>query len=131
MEQRTHTVKLLGLVSARIARKPVRRSRARTPRRLVSMGMSVSISPTASKRRPSRAIRADGSGPSISGKREQEWIESHWREYAGRWVALDGSRLLAADASAREALEKARALGASSPFLVHVTEPSDLPFGGW
>ena len=33
--------------------------------------------------------------------------------------------------SSREALEQARALGVFSPFLVHVTEPSELPFGGW
>ena len=32
---------------------------------------------------------------------------------------------------AREALEKARSIGVPSPFLVHVTEPSELPFGGW
>jgi len=66
-----------------------------------------------------------------SGAREQEWVRSHWQEYAGRWVALDGSRLVADAAGAREALEKARAAGVVSPFLVHVAEPSELPFGGW
>jgi hypothetical protein len=44
---------------------------------------------------------------------------------------LDGSRLVAEAAGAREALEKARTSGVISPFLVHVTEPSELPFGGW
>jgi hypothetical protein len=84
-----------------------------------------------SKRRPSKTKGAAGFDLATSGTREQEWVQSHCREYAGRWVALDGGRLVAEAAGAREALEKARALGVFSPFLVHVTEPSELPFGGW
>ena len=67
----------------------------------------------------------------VSGEREQEWLRCHWREYAGKWVALDGSRLIAEATGAREALLTARAAGVGSPFLVHVTGPSELPFGGW
>lgn len=47
----------------------------------------------------------------ISGVREQEWLRCHWREYAGKWVALDGSRLIAEATGAREALLTARAAG--------------------
>jgi uncharacterized protein (DUF433 family) len=67
----------------------------------------------------------------VSGARELAWLRSHWQEYVDRWVVLDGDRLVAESASAREAAEEARALGFSAPFIVHVTEPSDLPFGGW
>jgi hypothetical protein len=95
------------------------------------MGTIVPMPRAFSKRRPSRATGSAGSGISTSGEREQEWVRSHWREYAGRWVALDGSRLVGEATVAREALEQARALGVFSPFLVHVTEPSELPFGGW
>jgi len=82
-------------------------------------------------RRTAKAIISDNSDMAEHGAREQEWVRSHWREYVGRWVALEGSRLLAEAAGAREALEKANASGVVSPFLVHVTEPSELPFGGW
>jgi hypothetical protein len=84
-----------------------------------------------SRRRARKAVVPAGSGMAASGAREQEWVRSHWREYAGRWVALDGARLVAEATGAREALEKARAAGVVSPFLVHVAEPSELPFGGW
>lgn len=84
--------------------------------------------------RNSRTLCADVStAPEevVSGEKEMEWLRSHWREYVDRWVVLDGDRLVAESASAREAAEKARAIGFSAPFIIHVTEPSDLPFGGW
>jgi hypothetical protein len=67
----------------------------------------------------------------VSGVREQEWLRDHWREHIGQWVALQGNQLVGEAVSAREALEQARASGHRSPFLVHVTELSKLPFGGW
>jgi hypothetical protein len=82
-------------------------------------------------RRTAKAIVSANSDMAEHGAREQEWVRSHWREYVGRWVALEGSRLVAEAAGAREAVEKAKASGVVSPFLVHVTEPSELPFGGW
>jgi uncharacterized protein (DUF433 family) len=78
-----------------------------------------------------RAVVSPSAAAEVSGARELEWLRSHWQEYVDRWVVLDGDRLVTESASAREAAEKARALGFSSPFLVHVEEPSDLPFGGW
>jgi hypothetical protein len=65
------------------------------------------------------------------GAREQEWVRSHTQEYAGKWVALMGSRLIADGAGARETLQKARNAGVSVPFLVHMPELPELPFGGW
>jgi hypothetical protein len=67
----------------------------------------------------------------IPGAREQEWLRTHWREYVGRWVALDGDRLIGQAVRARDAMDQARAAGVASPFLIHVIEPSELPFGGW
>lgn len=84
-----------------------------------------------SKQRAPKGAVSAGSDVAASGTREQEWVRSHWREYAGLWVALDGSRLVGEATGARDALEKARASGVVSPFLVHVTAPSELPFGGW
>ncbi len=65
-----------------------------------------------------------------SGVPEQTWLRTHGKEFAGRWVALDGGQLVGEGSSAREALQKARSSGSGLPFLVYV-ETGDLPFGGW
>lgn len=64
-------------------------------------------------------------------EREQAWIRAHREEYMGQWVALDGDRLVAHGANAREVYLAARAAGVSVPFMEHVRN-SDEPFcGGW
>ena len=115
---------------AQVVRKPVRRSRRRKVRGLPIRGAIVPMPKPSSRQRAPRTVSAVP-GVAASGTREEEWVRSHWREYAGRWVVLDGGRLVGEAAGARDALEKARAAGVVSPFLVHVTELSDLPFGGW
>ena len=134
MEQLTARLAKFSLSRSRraqVARKPTKRWRRRKVRRLPVLGALVPMPHAFAKRRaPKAAVFAD-SHMAPFGAREQEWVRSHWREHAGRWVALDGSRLVGEAAGAREALEKARASGVVSPFLVHVAEPSELPFGGW
>jgi hypothetical protein len=125
VEHRTHS-KRSGRTTPRLVRRWRRRPKGRPGK-----GSIVQMQKLISRRRPSGATNSSASDTATSGAQEQAWIESHWREYLGRWVALDGSRLLGEAAGPREALEKARALGVSAPFLMHVTEPSDLPFGGW
>ena len=124
---------LLSRGLAQVERKPTRRARAKKTRRLRPLGIIVPM-PSASPRSRPVALRTPGSASvegTPPGTKEQELVMRHWREYLGRWVAVDGSRLVGEANNAREALEKARASGHSSPFLVHVTEPSNLPFGGW
>lgn len=63
--------------------------------------------------------------------REIRWLAQHRTEYAGQWVALDGDRLIASAATAKEVFEAARQAGVADP-LVHLMEPPDaLPWGGW
>jgi hypothetical protein len=119
------------LNSPRLRGNMIRRSPRRGPKKWAINGTIVPIHKVVSTRQPSNATVSAGSDIAVPGAREQEWVQSHWREYAGRWVALDGSRLVGEAGLAREALEKARAAGVSSPFLAHVTEPSEQPFGGW
>lgn len=133
MEQggtRLDRIPVPGQRLARALRKPLRRPRRRAPgrpttRAIVPIGQMLS-----GRRTPKNAGQAHARA-SASGANEQEWVRSHWREYTGLWVALDGSRLVGVGTGARLALEQARALGVVSPFLVRVTEPSELPFGGW
>jgi hypothetical protein len=68
---------------------------------------------------------------STRGVKEQRWLHDNWRAYVNRWVALDGGLLIAESADARKTYEAARALEHRTPFMIHVTPPEELPFGGW
>jgi hypothetical protein len=114
-----------------LKRKRMEPSRARKERSGLSPGSYVMLPQQVSKVRAFRTCASNMVPLAAVGVKEQDWVNTHWREYSGRWVALMGDRLLADAPEARTALENARAAGVSSPFLIHVTEPSDLPFGGW
>lgn len=59
------------------------------------------------------------------------WLKAHREEYTGKYVALDGERLVGSGSTIREAHEQARRQGIDHPFLVHVSSVNDAPFGGW
>ena len=112
-------------------RKRTRQTRTSKKCNLPSLGVNVpmhGIFRQARTKAPKAAVVHEAP---VSGVREQEWLKHHWREHIGRWVALEGEQMVGEAVSAREALEQARASGHRSPFLVHVTESSELPFGGW
>lgn len=52
-----------------------------------------------------------------------QWVAEHAREYNGQWVALDGSRLIAASASHDEVWAAAQADGAYLPLVTFVNDP--------
>jgi hypothetical protein len=59
------------------------------------------------------------------------WLASEAKPYAGQWVALIGSRLLAHGADASEVREAARAAGVERPLLTHLPPAGEDSFGGW
>ena len=63
--------------------------------------------------------------------KEMQWLAEHRKEYAGQWVALDGSRLIAASTNAKEVYKAARESGIELPLVAFVEGPDALPFGGW
>ena len=63
--------------------------------------------------------------------REQQWVEKHRGEYAGKWVALEGERLLGAGESARDVFQQAVDAGAKSPLVVKIDAADQPPFAGW
>jgi hypothetical protein len=70
--------------------------------------------------------------PSRDRTREMKWIEEHRAEYADRWVAVEGDRLIAADTDAHKVFAAAKAEGIGSPFVVHVLPEDPRPFvPGW
>ena len=59
------------------------------------------------------------------------WLKAHREEYADKYVALDGDRLVGYGSSIREANEQAGREGVNHAFLVHVSSVNNAPFGGW
>lgn len=62
---------------------------------------------------------------------EYQWLAQHRSTYAGKYVALEGDRLISHGTDGREVLRQARLLGVLHPYIVHI-DPDDTPaFGGW
>jgi len=70
--------------------------------------------------------------PARDRSREVRWIGEHRSEHAGQWVALEGERLIAADADAGKVYAAAIAEGIASPFVVRIPPDDASPFvPGW
>ena len=68
---------------------------------------------------------------SLDFSRELQWLLAHRRKYAGKWVALQGDRLLASGPNAREVYQAARRAGVKVPFVDQVPAFEETPFAGW
>lgn len=77
------------------------------------------------------AVNADQSAAALKRAQHLAWLKVHREEHAGKYVALDGERLVGSGSSIREAHEQARREGVEHPFLVHVSSAEEAPFGGW
>ena len=62
---------------------------------------------------------------------EQRWIREHRSEYLDQWVVVEGDRLVSHGMDAKAVYKQAREAGIYTPFLVQVTMPDELPWGGW
>jgi hypothetical protein len=62
-------------------------------------------------------------------RQEMKWLAENRAKFRGKWVALHGNRLLAAEATAREVF--AKVADQQTPPLVIRIEEDELPFGGW
>jgi Family of unknown function (DUF5678) len=59
------------------------------------------------------------------------WLIAHREEYGGRYVALDGDRLVGSGDTIRQAATAASQNGCLQPFLVYVPRPEGEYWGGW
>jgi hypothetical protein len=57
------------------------------------------------------------------------WLDRNRSSYRGQWVALDGEKLLAAFASAKQVFSAVGDLD-PAPLVIHVEE-DETPFAGW
>lgn len=107
------------------------RSRSKEVRKFVPTYRNTELSPN--REMPGLgSYEPNGASLAVSNRRlEQEWLLEHRKEYAGQWVALDGSALLSHGLNGLEVLNDAKAKGHFRPLLVRVQDGEDLPFGGW
>lgn len=59
-------------------------------------------------------------------EQERTWLAQHQHEYAGRWVALDGDRLVATGSNAKEVYAALKAAGISGTLVTRVEHTDDL-----
>jgi len=62
---------------------------------------------------------------------EFQWLANESGPFAGKWVALDGGRLIAHGDDLPSVRAAARAAGIDRPLLTHLPVEGELPFGGW
>ena len=68
----------------------------------------------------------------VNERREEfQWLAKKSGPYAGQWVALDGSRLVAHGDELAAVRAAARAAGVERPLLTHLPPEGELLFGGW
>ena len=70
------------------------------------------------------------SGKNLCGE-ELSWLATEAGPYAGQWVALSGSRLVAHGPEAATVHAAARAANVERPLLVHLPVDEEPPFAGW
>lgn len=71
-------------------------------------------------------------GESCRLKASMLWISEHRTEFAGRWVSLDGDRLVASGDDAKTVFDAAREAGVAVPFLEQVESEDEGAFlAGW
>jgi len=77
-------------------------------------------------------LRAESRHADVNDRREEMlWLATQSGPYAGQWIALSGSRLVAHGADALAVRAAARKAGVAEPLLTHVPVSGELPFGGW
>lgn len=64
-------------------------------------------------------------------RNQLEWLKKNREIYAGKYVALSEDKLVGVGETLREAIEKAKQIGVSNPFVTLVYSENDVPFGGW
>ena len=63
--------------------------------------------------------------------KSREWLKAHRHEYIGKWIVLDGDRLIGAGDDPRPIVAQARAAGVTQPFVEFIRDTSEPFMGGW
>lgn len=76
-------------------------------------------------------VKKPGPIPMPDGTLERQWLAAHRHEYADQWVALDGSRLIAASSNHDEVWAAADADGAYLPLITFIENPERITHIIW
>ncbi len=63
--------------------------------------------------------------------KSREWLKAHRHEYIGKWIVLDGDRLIGAGDDPRPIVAQARTEGVQVPFVKYIRDTSEPFMGGW
>lgn len=63
--------------------------------------------------------------------KSREWLKAHHHQYLGRWIVLDGDRLIGAGDDPRPIVAQARAEGLTRLFVEFIRDTSEPFMGGW
>ena len=61
----------------------------------------------------------------------QKWLSSNFQKYIGKWVVLDGNKLIGFGDNPLPIVEKARKDGVKIPFVQFIADNSEPFMGGW
>ena len=61
----------------------------------------------------------------------EEWLAQNRHDYIGKWVVLEGGRLIGSGDDPRPLVAQARAEGVSAPFVELIQDDSEPFMGGW
>lgn len=64
-------------------------------------------------------------------RNEHEWLRENRQKFIGKWVVLDGNKLIGAGDNPLPFVEKARKEGVKIPFVKFITDDSEPFCGGW
>lgn len=67
---------------------------------------------------------------SIDRSQEYLWAAENKQQYAGQWVALKGSQLIAHSANFKEVSAELKQQGITDALLLHLEAPDTLPYAG-
>lgn len=59
-----------------------------------------------------------------------KWLDENRQEYLGKWVCLDGNKLIAHGMDAVKIYKEAKEKGIEVPFVEHITEEKEAYGGG-
>jgi hypothetical protein len=61
----------------------------------------------------------------------QKWLDENQHNYVGKWIVLDGDKLIGYGDNPLPIVEKARSMGVKIPFVKRIEDTSEPFMGGW
>jgi Family of unknown function (DUF5678) len=63
--------------------------------------------------------------------KSQKWVADNYQKYLGKWIVLDGNKLIGFGDNPLPIVQKARKEGVKIPFVKFIADNSEPFMGGW